>query len=168
MANEDTQEQSQTGNSTEYEPSLSNQTNTPQEWLALAERDFNVAEYLASNMRPIPTEIICFHCQQAVEKYLKGVITLQGEEPPYTHDLALLCKLCEKHSTEFSKISASCSIITQFGVQPRYDNAMNITESDMNSVLRYVNMIKDFLKKEMPQLFCEDVPLPHVTENDQG
>jgi HEPN domain-containing protein len=154
MANEDALEQySGPG------PSPGNQTNTPQEWYILAERDFTVAEYLASNMRPIPTEIICFHCQQAVEKYLKGVITLRGEEPPYTHDLAALCKLCEKHSAEFSKIATSCSIITQFGVQPRYDNAMNITESDMNSILRYVNMIKEFLKKEAPQLFSGDDPL---------
>jgi HEPN domain-containing protein len=163
MDNDDTQERLPGSG-----PPPANQINTPQEWYILAERDFTVAEYLASNMRPIPTEIICFHCQQAVEKYLKGVITLLGEEPPYTHDLAVLCKLCEKHSTEFSKISASCSIITQFGVQPRYDNAMNITESDMNSILRYVNMIKEFLKKETPQLFRGDVPLSPTAENEQG
>jgi HEPN domain-containing protein len=163
MANENDREQSPGSG-----PSPANQTNTPQEWHILAERDFTVAEYLASNMRPIPTEIICFHCQQAVEKYLKGVITLQGEEPPYTHDLAVLCKLCEKHLPEFSKILTSCSIITQFGVQPRYDNAMNVTESDMNSILRYVNMIKDFLKKEAPQLFSGDGPPPLATENEQG
>jgi HEPN domain-containing protein len=163
MANDDTQEQFPGSG-----PSPANQINTPQEWYILAERDFAVAEYLASNMRPIPMEIICFHCQQAVEKYLKGVITLRGEEPPYTHDLAVLCKLCEKHSAEFSKISASCSIITQFGVQPRYDNAINIMESDMNSILRYVNMIKEFLKKEAPQLFRGDIPLLPTAENEQG
>jgi hypothetical protein len=39
------------------------QTNTPEDWRILAERDISVADYLAENMRPIPTEIIAFHCQ---------------------------------------------------------------------------------------------------------
>ena len=137
---------------------MANQTNTSQDWYMLAEKDYQVAQHLAVAMYPIPTEIICYHCQQAVEKYLKGFIAFNGEEPPYIHDLAELCKLCEKYSAGFSEISPPCSIISQFGVQPRYDNAMNVTETDMRSVLRYVNTIKEFLKKEAPQLFSEDAP----------
>jgi HEPN domain-containing protein len=50
------------------------QTNTIEEWRFLAERDLTVAEYLAANMVPTPTQIIAFHCQQAAEKYLKGAL----------------------------------------------------------------------------------------------
>ena len=38
------------------------QTNTPEDWIFLADRDFSIAEFLAENMRPIPTEVIAFHC----------------------------------------------------------------------------------------------------------
>jgi len=65
---------------------MGKQTNTPEDWRILAERDITVAEYLAANMRPVPTEIIAFHCQQVTEKYLKGVLVILGEEPPYIHD----------------------------------------------------------------------------------
>jgi HEPN domain-containing protein len=44
-----------------------------QEWQRLAAMDLNTAEYL-QNMSPLPLEIICYHCQQSAEKYLKGNI----------------------------------------------------------------------------------------------
>ena len=119
----------------------------------MAERDITVADYLAANMRPVPTEIIAFHCQQAAEKYLKGALVILGEEPPYTHDLPQLCKLAEKHRSSFVSISSSCSIITHFSVQPRYDQSMSLSEEDMSLVLSHTKTIKDFLQKEIPSLF---------------
>jgi len=129
------------------------QTNTPEGWGMLAERDITVADHLAATMRPLPAEIIAFHCQQAAEKYLKGALVIFGEEPPYTHDLPLLCKLAEKYRSSFVSISSSCSIITQFSVQPRYDQGLSLSEEDMRLVLSHTKTIKDFLQKEIPGLF---------------
>lgn len=44
-----------------------------QEWFDLAVMDMRSAEYL-TNMKPVPIEIICYHCQQSAEKYLKGYL----------------------------------------------------------------------------------------------
>jgi len=33
---------------------------------------------------------VCFHAQQAAEKWLKAVIAAVGTEPPYTHNLVAL------------------------------------------------------------------------------
>lgn len=44
------------------------------------------AEYLLK-MHPMPIGIICYHCQQSAEKYLKGFLVLHGMSPPKTHDL---------------------------------------------------------------------------------
>ena len=132
---------------------MANQTNTPEDWQFLAERDLSVADHLAENMRPVPTEIIAFHCQQAVEKYLKGALEIFGEEPPYIHDLDDLCKLAEKHRTEFVSISSLCTIITQFSVQPRYDRGISLSEEDMRLVLSHTKTIRDFLHKEIPEFF---------------
>ena len=98
---------------------MAKQTNTSEDGRILAERDMSVADYLAVNMRPLPAEIIAFHCRQATEKYLKGALVILGEEPPYIHDLMQLCKLAEKHRPSFVSISSLCSIITQFSSQPR-------------------------------------------------
>jgi len=132
---------------------MAKQVNTPKEWRLLAERDMAVADHLAVTMRPIPTETIAFHCQQAAEKYLKGALIILGEEPPYTHDLDELCNLAENHRPSFLAISSFCTIITQFSVQPRYDYGVTLSEADMQLVLQHTKAIIDFLQKEIPELF---------------
>jgi HEPN domain-containing protein len=131
------------------------QTNTPEDWRILAGRDISVADHLANNMVPIPTEIIVFHCQQAVEKYLKGVLTVCGEEPPFIHDLDRLCKLTENHRPSFVSIASLCTIINYFSVQPRYDRGIDLSEEDMRLVLAHTHTILNFLQKEIPELFQE-------------
>ena len=128
-------------------------SNTSEDWRLLAEDDLSVAEYLAANMRPIPTHHIAFHCQQAAEKYLKGALVVLGIEPPYTHDLILLYNLSEKLRPSYVSIFSSCSIVTQFSVQPRYDRGLSISDDDMNLVLAHTKIIRDFLQKEVPELF---------------
>lgn len=92
-----------------------------QEWLRLAQMDLNSAEHLLT-MHPIPIEIICYHCQQSAEKYLKGYLVFYGMIPPKIHDLDELCKLCTKSNNKFEDIADFCSDLTAYGVQPRYPN----------------------------------------------
>jgi HEPN domain-containing protein len=129
------------------------QTNTPEDWRILAEWDLSVADYLAINMRPIPAGIIAFHCQQAVEKYLKGALVILGEEPPYIHDLYRLCSTAEKYRPSFVSIFSLCTIINYYTVQPRYDLGLSLSEEDMRLVLNHTKTIRDFLQKEIPELF---------------
>ena len=132
---------------------MAKQTNTPRDWRLLAERDMAVADHLAATMRPIPTETIAFHCQQAAEKYLKGALVIMGEEPPYIHNVDRLCIMAEKYRPSFVSISSLCSIITHFSVQPRYDLGMSLSEADMQLVLAHTKTIRDFLQNEIPELF---------------
>jgi HEPN domain-containing protein len=63
------------------------------EWLGFAEMDLSSAEFLTGK-RPLPLEIICFHCQQSAEKCLKGLLVINTIQPPKTHDLRELYNLC--------------------------------------------------------------------------
>lgn len=58
------------------------------EWLDFAYMDLSAAEHLLT-MRPLPVEIICYHCEQAAEKFLKATLVQFDREPPKTHDLKL-------------------------------------------------------------------------------
>jgi len=129
------------------------QTNTIREWRLLADDDLDVADYLAENKRPVPTAIIAFHCQQAVEKYLKGVLAFFGEEPPFIHDLDKLCSFAEKHRPLFNSIAILCATINYFSVQPRYDRGLSLSEEDMSIVLAHTKKIKEFIEKEVPEFF---------------
>jgi HEPN domain-containing protein len=57
------------------------------EWLQLANDDLYSAKILNEAVRK-PYEIICYHCAQSIEKYLKGYLTFCDIIPKKTHDLA--------------------------------------------------------------------------------
>ena len=118
-----------------------------QEWFKFAAMDFSSAEYL-TKMKPVPIEIICYHCQQSAEKYLKGYLVLFGVNPPKIHDLDELRKLCAKFSNAFSNIADQCSDLTAYGVQPRYPMDLALEESDMKQALFISREICDFILKQ--------------------
>ena len=119
-------------------------TKEAQEWQRLADMDLRTAEYL-KNMKPLPIEIICYHCQQSAEEYLKGYIVFCGMAPPRMHDLDELCKLCLKYSNTFKNIADQCSDLTAYGVQPRYPMELILEEEDMQQALNSAKAIKDFV-----------------------
>ena len=41
------------------------------QWFKIAKLDLMSAEHLFNTMHPTPDEIICYHCQQSMEKDLK-------------------------------------------------------------------------------------------------
>ena len=73
------------------------------QWITKAEIDFRTADRLIQDSDPI-RESIAFHCQQAVEKYVKAFLVRHQREFPKTHDLDLLLTLVVSVSAELSKI----------------------------------------------------------------
>jgi len=115
------------------------------EWLQFAEMDLSSAEYLLAH-RPLPKEIICFHCQQAAEKMLKGILAIHKIKPPKIHDLKRLCVMCEEYVQEIINIKSACNILNQYSVQPRYPKEIEITEDDVKDAVKQAKMVLDFLK----------------------
>ena len=107
------------------------------QWIEIANNDLRVAQYLAKNMRPVSYEIICFHCQQAVEKYLKWVLVLHDIDPPKIHDLEELEKLCENIAPQFNTIFEKCAVLTEYAVHTRHPDERRLEEHDMNRALEY-------------------------------
>ena len=66
--------------------------NEVQQWFTFAQKDLAVAKHLRDTFYPEPMEIICYHCQQAAEKAIKGAY-LACRLPggiPRKHDLTFL------------------------------------------------------------------------------
>jgi HEPN domain-containing protein len=124
--------------------------NTPGDWLSLANDDLAAAEFLAANMRPVPVQIVCFHCQQAGEKYLKGYLSAKlSDEPPYIHDLARLGVLCEKYDPAFSHLKNAAYLLSEFVTKTRYDRGIYPTEDEMKNGLVCAKQIRDFVLERM-------------------
>jgi len=114
------------------------------EWFQYADMDLDSAEYLQGKC-PQPLEIICFLCQQSAEKNLKGYLINKGvTEPPKTHNLDTLGIMCSEYDNRFQEIKKACSVLTAYGVQPRYPNELGIMENDMRKALEYAREIREF------------------------
>jgi len=59
---------------------------TPVEWLRFAEENLGVAQREMTQAAPA-YRTICFLCQTAAEKYLKGFLIAQGWALEKTHDI---------------------------------------------------------------------------------
>jgi len=60
-----------------------------EDWIAFADKDLYAAEIILKDDAPL-TNIAAFHCQQAIEKYLKAFLIEKGVPLLKTHDLIKL------------------------------------------------------------------------------
>jgi len=89
--------------------------------LRLANRDADTFDLL----RPLPKAPMAalgFHAQQAVEKALKAVCTLQGVEVQRTHDLAALGQTLMDHNMDLPVSVDELRCLNPFAVEFRYDD----------------------------------------------
>jgi len=63
------------------------------EWIIKAENDLKTASHTLKMRRGCPTDTVCFHAQQCVEKYLKAFLVGKGIDFPRTHDIEHLVAL---------------------------------------------------------------------------
>ncbi len=114
------------------------------EWFSLAKKDIESAKFLRK-MKPIPLEIICYHCQQSAEKYLKGFLAYNDQEVIKIHDLVFLNKKCVEYNILFMKIQTECLRLTDYSVNVRYPVHFDITEKDMILAIEDAERIQNFV-----------------------
>jgi len=87
------------------------------QWIEKAEHDL-IAAQLVIEHQPMILDIACFHCQQAVEKFLKTFLILKKEDFPRTHNLDLLLQSCSNYTQAFESIDLKN--LEDFAVRGRY------------------------------------------------
>lgn len=93
------------------------------EWLEKAEADFETAAREAAVRNRPNTDAVCFHAQQCVEKWMKGVLCAKGVRIPFTHDLVMLNELVAKACPGWATDEAALYRLTRGAVQFRYPMA---------------------------------------------
>ena len=69
-------------------------------WFNKGNNDLSSGKYLFTMPNP-PTDIICFHSQQAAEKYLKGFLVFHDLEAPRIHGIEELISMCVKIDSDY-------------------------------------------------------------------
>ncbi|MCK4352037.1 HEPN domain-containing protein [candidate division WOR-3 bacterium] len=108
-------------------------------WLVKANNDFKIVEH--ESILPeeeIVKDVVCFHCQQAVEKYLKAFLIYHKVEVERTHDIEHLLNQCALIDKDFDNIEVGN--LSSFGVSVRYPDDFYVPE--MEEVKFYYDLAK--------------------------
>ena len=106
------------------------------QWLAKADEDLETAKFLFSS-ESFFFAAICFHCQQAAEKYCKALLTWYQIEFPKTHDLGLLLGLIASTKPSLAASLTEVAGLNPYGVDMRYPgDAPEITREESEVALR--------------------------------
>ena len=90
------------------------------EWLTKAEADFaSLGREMRARKAP-NYDGACFHAQQCIEKYLKGLLTEWGMAYPRTHDLVALLHLALKQKPLWEVHREDLAYLSEYAVHYRY------------------------------------------------
>ncbi len=79
-------------------PAPDNSAAIAREWMNKAENDLKNAAHTLKLGADCPTDTVCFHAQQCVEKYLKTALVVLQIPFPRSHDIEVLLELLPKHA----------------------------------------------------------------------
>jgi HEPN domain-containing protein len=115
------------------------------EWVQKAEGDYMSALREIRARKNPNYDSACFHAQQCVEKYLKGVLQSWEVSFPKTHDLIKLLGLCLPQHPEWQLWHEDLKLLTQFAVVFRYPGE-SATKDEAKHSVRVAIALRDVLR----------------------
>jgi len=103
-------------------------------WLFRANEDIAVIEKLFESEPELYASTICFHAQQAVEKFFKAFLVFHNIDFPKTLDLDYLLLECKKIDAKDFDIDLGS--LTDFGVNIRYPDDFYLPDKDETAQYR--------------------------------
>lgn len=116
-------------------------------WIEKADKDLEVAELLVKKKKQY-LDLASFHCQQAFEKYLKGLLVFNGVLPSKTHNLEELLSQAFKYHLGLLKWVNAAKEISPFAVIPRYpDELFDIPIPTVKKLIKQTKSLAEFIKE---------------------
>ena len=109
-------------------------------WVRKAEADLEGARDLAQAPRPYH-DLICFHCQQSAEKYLKAFLIECGVPFPRTHRLEDLLLLLVPHDASLRSLRRTLVTLSRYAVDYRYPDE-NATKREAAAALQQATKVR--------------------------
>lgn len=122
---------------------MSELVNETKKWIEKADHDLGSAKVIYLHL-PDYFDTIAFHCQQAVEKYIKAILFFNEIEFQRSHDLIYLLELLSgkiEIDERWYKIAVT---LNNFSVQIRYPNT--IIKLSKEEIESSIQIAEDFRK----------------------
>lgn len=113
--------------------------------------DYKTAEKLLNFPEDeVITDTLCFHCQQAVEKFLKAYLVYNRIEFGRTHSIEYLIRLCSTVDKEFESLYDITKNLTDYAVWIRYPDEFYIpTVEEAKEAFEAARQVKQFVFKKL-------------------
>lgn len=117
-------------------------------WIRKAESDLAAVRQTLASEGPFDTA--CFHCQQAIEKFLKAFLAFQGQQIPRTHDLEELARLCSLLDETLNWDELNLEEVTDYAVAVRYDLEFWPERDVAQETLKKAEKVKEEILLRLP------------------
>jgi HEPN domain-containing protein len=121
---------------------------TMREWVEKAVADYAVALLLRRSRKKHSRDIVCFHLQQSVEKYLKARLEEAGIAVAKTHDLEKLLDLVLPVEPLWSTLRPALAAITDYAVEVRYPGR-SVSPMEAKELLRDVSQVRVLARRSL-------------------
>jgi HEPN domain-containing protein len=118
-------------------------------WLEKARRDLLTAERGLYSEEPL-TDIVCFHAQQAAEKYLKAYLVWQEIEFPKTHALEDLVLLATQKDPAAAGLQGEVANLTPYAVETRYPEFEEPLLKDAKEAVDIAKKVRKLVLEKLP------------------
>ncbi len=133
---------------------MSAQPSNYRDWLRNAEDDLLTIEILTSASR-VPWSIVCYHAQQAGEKYLKAFLVFHGRTPFRTHDLGVLLQECLTIQPNLALSEDDCDALSDYAVTARYPEDSPPAEDEAREAAAAALRVRTGVLARLPQTDAE-------------
>lgn len=115
------------------------------DWLYYANIDLMAAKLLIET--PLCYNSVAFHCQQAVEKAIKGYLLFRRHRLYDGHNLPWLCKQAMQEDSHFERWLDRASSLNRFYIEARYpaDFLLQLDEHQVREILNATNEMISFI-----------------------
>ena len=110
--------------------------------------DATAAKEFAGNSN-ITDEIIGFHAQQAIEKWLKAMIAARGEAFEHTHDLRRLVRVAANGFQHAPFDVDAVIALTQYSAPLRYEDLLDGEPLDRDATIALVEEVEAWAKRSL-------------------
>jgi HEPN domain-containing protein len=108
------------------------------------------------NAETIPLDTVCFHCQQAAEKFLKAFLVGKGRTYPITHDLLAILENILSINPDAEQLRDELALLTPYAVEVRYpDDFFMPSLQDAREAREAANSVKNWLENALPEIFLK-------------
>jgi HEPN domain-containing protein len=120
-----------------------------QAWLLKSAHDLQTAQIVASHL-PDFDDTIAFHCQQSIEKALKGYLVYLDIEFKPVHDLGYLLNLVGTKDDSLDPYYDKVDRVSRFAVQIRYpEQVINLTKEQIREAIELAILIFELVQNKI-------------------